>query len=108
MPASSVSLIAVEALETAGIAASLFETTNHPGTDVLVFGGADAVTEIQLKATESVSYVTAAMQEDPEITFAVTAEVAAQMGSEVVINTGIVNAALESAVTDTLFEDAVS
>jgi len=56
----------VEALETAGITASLFEATNHPVTDVLVFGGLDTVTEIQLKATDSVSYVTSAMQEDPE------------------------------------------
>lgn len=98
----------VEALETSGIAASLFEATNHPGTDVLVFGGVEAVSEIQLKGTDSVSYVTAAMQDDPEIAFAVTAEVAAQMGSEAVINTGIENAALESAVADTLFEESVS
>ncbi|MFG6659489.1 hypothetical protein [Sulfitobacter sp. 915] len=98
----------VEALETAGIGASLFEATNHPGTDVLVFGGAEAVSEIQLKATDSVSYVTAAMQEDPEIAFAVTTEVAAQMSSQVVIDTGIENAALESAVADTLFQEAVS
>jgi len=98
----------VEALETAGIAASLFEATNHPGTDVLVFGGVETVSEIQLKATDSVSYVTAAMQEDPEIAFAVTTEVAAQMSAEAVIDTGIENAALESAVSDTLFEEAVS
>ncbi|MBU2963048.1 hypothetical protein KO516_19875 [Citreicella sp. C3M06] len=97
-----------DALETGGIEASLFEHTNHPGTDVIVFGDIDAVTEIQLKATDSVSYVTAAMQDDPEIAFAVTSEVAAQIGSDVVIDAGIENAALESAVTDTLFEDAVS
>lgn len=98
----------VDALETSGIAASLFEATNHPGTDVMLFGGIDGGTEIQLKATDSVSYVTGAMEEDSEIVFAVTSEVAVQMGSDLVIDTGIENAALESAVTDTLFEDAVS
>jgi hypothetical protein len=98
----------VEALETAGITASLFEATNHPVTDVLVFGGLDTVTEIQLKATDSVSYVTSAMQEDPEIIFAVTSEVATVMGTDLVINTGIENAALEGAVSDTLFEEAFS
>lgn len=98
----------VEALETSGIAASLFEATNHAGTDVMLFGGVDAGTEIQLKATDSVSYVTGAMQDDPEIAFAVTSEVATEIGSDIVIDAGIENAALESAVMDTLFEDAVS
>lgn len=98
----------VESLKAAGIAASLFEATNHPGTDVMVFGGMGSVTEIQLKATDSVSYVTAALQEDPEIAFAVTSEVASQVGSHLVIDTGIENAALESAVADTLFEETMS
>src|SRR5690606_13125205 len=79
----------VEALEMSGIGASLFEATNHPGTDVLVFGGIDGVTEIQLKASDSVSYVTGSMQEDPEIAFAVTSEVASQIGAGLVIDTGI-------------------
>lgn len=98
----------VEALNSAGIAASLFEATNHPGTDVMVFGGLDSITEIQLKASDSVSYVTAAMQEDPGIAFAVTSEVAAQIGSHLVIDSGIENAALESAIADTLFEETMS
>jgi len=98
----------VEALEAAGTAASLFESTNHPGTDVLVFGGIDGVTEIQLKASDSVSYVTGAMQEDPEIAFAVTSEVASQIGADLVIDTGIENAALEAAVEEALFAEAIS
>ena len=98
----------VDALETSGIAASLFETTNHPGTDIMLFGGLDGTTEVQLKATDSVSYVTGAMEDDPEIAFAVTSEVATQMSADLVIDAGIENAALESAVTDTLFEETVS
>lgn len=98
----------VEALELSGIGASMFETTNHPGTDIMVFGGVDGVTEIQLKASDSVSYVTAAMQEDPETAFAVTSEVASMIGADLVINTGIENAALEAAVEDTLFAEVIS
>jgi hypothetical protein len=98
----------VEALELGGISASLFEATNHPGTDVLVFGGIDGATEIQLKASDSVSYVTGAMQEDPEIAFAVTSEVASRIGADLVIDTGIENAALEAAVEEALFAEAIS
>jgi hypothetical protein len=39
------------------------------------------------------------MQEDPEIIFAVTSEVATVMGTDLVINSGIENAELESAVS---------
>jgi hypothetical protein len=98
----------VESLEMSGIAASLFEATNHPGTDVLVFGGIDGVTEIQLKASDSVSYVTGAMQEDPETAFAVTSEVASQIGFDLVIDTGIENATLQAAVEEALFAEAIS
>ena len=98
----------VEALGADGIEASLFDATNHPGTDILVFGDIEGGTEIQLKATDSMNYVTGAMQEDPEIMFAVTSEVAAQIGSDQVIDTGIENAALENAVSETLFEESIS
>lgn len=93
----------VELLASEGIEAAMFEATNHPVTDVIVFGGLDGVSEIQLKATDSVSYVTAAMEADPEIVFAVTTEVAAEFGAGAVIDTGIENAALEQIVEDTLF-----
>ena len=98
----------VEVLGENGIEASLFDATNHPGTDILVFGGIEGGTEIQLKATDSMNYVTGAMQEDPEIMFAVTSEVAAQIDSDLVIDTGIENAALENTVSETLFEESIS
>ena len=98
----------VEVLGETGIEASLFDTTNHPGTDILVFGGIEGETEIQLKATDSINYVTRAMEEDPEITFAVTSEVAARIDSDLVIDTEIENAALESTVSETLFEESIS
>jgi len=98
----------VEVLEAQGIEAAMFEATNHPVTDIMVFGGLDGASEIQLKATDSVSYVTAAMEEDPEVAFAVTSEVAAALGAGMVIDSGIENAALERAVEETLFDEFVN
>ena len=98
----------VEALATQGIEAAMFEATNHPVTDIMVFGGLDGVSEIQLKASDSVSYVTAAMAEDPEVVFAVTSEIAAELGAGMVIDAGIENAALELAVGETLFGESVN
>lgn len=98
----------VEALEIQGIDAAMFEPTNHPEADIMVFGGLDGVSEIQLKATDSISYVTAAMEEDPEVVFAVTSEIAAELGTDAVIDAGIENAALELAVGETLFDETVN
>jgi len=98
----------VEALAVQGIETAMFEATNHPLTDIMVFSGLNGVVEIQLKATDSVSYVTAAMAEDPEIVFAVTSEIAAEIGLGIVIDAGIENAALELAVGDTLFNDTLN
>ncbi|WP_301591864.1 hypothetical protein [Sabulicella glaciei] len=98
----------VEALEAAGTHAAMFEATNHPVTDIMVFGGLNDVSEIQLKATDSVSYVTSAVNEHPEILFAVTSEVATKIGDAVVVNTGIENSALEQAIEEALFAEAVN
>lgn len=98
----------VEALAVQGIEAAIFDATNHPVTDIMVFGGLDGVSEIQLKATDSLSYVTAAMAEDSEVLFAVTSEIAAALGTDMVIDAGIENAALELAVGETLFGETVN
>lgn len=98
----------VESLMADGVEASLFEATNHPVTDVMVFGGLDGVSELQLKATDTLSYVTGAMQDDPDVLFAVTSEVASEIGPDILIDTGISNTALESAIEDTLFDEALS
>ncbi len=95
----------VEALAIQGIDAAMFEATNHPVTDIMVFGGLDGISEIQLKATDSVSYVVAAMAEDPEIVYAVTSEIASELGAGMVIDAGIENSALELAVGEALFSE---
>ncbi|WP_204353916.1 hypothetical protein [Yoonia maritima] len=98
----------VELLAIQGVEAAMFEATNHPITDIMVFDSLDGVSEFQLKATDSVSYVTAAMEADPEVTFVVTSEVAVELGTGIVIDAGIENAALELAIEDTLFGEFVN
>lgn len=97
----------VDILSDQGIEASLFAATNHPGTDVSLFEAGEAV-ELQLKATDSASYVEASMLANPDTPFVVTSEVAAQIDGQMVVDSGIENAALESAVSDTLFDEAVN
>lgn len=98
----------VRQLEGEGIEAATFETINHPVIDIEIADGFGAVSEVQLKATEDAYYVSSAMEQYPEVSFAVTSEVAADLEGYGVIDTGIENAALEEAVTDTLVGEAVN
>lgn len=93
----------VDLLATRGVEAQIFEATNHPIADITVLEGSDVASELQLKATDSVSYVTAAMEENPDIGFVVTSEIAAGMGSDLVVDSGIENAALDQAVGEALY-----
>src|SRR5690554_5357902 len=47
----------VDALATQGIEAQIFEATNHPITDLAILQDGEVINELQLKATDSVSYV---------------------------------------------------
>ncbi|WP_417689354.1 hypothetical protein [Pseudidiomarina sp.] len=98
----------VDSLEAQGITAELFGTTNHPGTDIHMLGDNGDIVELQLKATDSISYVNNAIADDPETAFVITSEVASQFDPNLVIDSGIENAALESAVSDTLMDEAVN
>ena len=93
----------VEKLEREGIHAEMFEATNHPLTDIAIFEDGEIVNELQLKATESVSYINATLNENPDIVIVATSEVAQKIGSDMVIDSGIEEAALESVISDTLF-----
>lgn len=93
----------VDLLTTQGIEAQIFEATNHPVADITVMDGSDVASELQLKATDSMSYVTAAMKENPDIGFVVTSEVAAGMGNDLVVDSGIENAVLDQAVGEALY-----
>ena len=92
----------------AGISAELFEATNHPISDITIFDDAGIGSEFQLKATDSVAYVNSTLAEHPDIPIVVTSEVAAHVDSELVIDSGISEAALEEAVSQTLTEDFVN
>ena len=63
------------------------------------------VDEFQLKATDSVDYIANALAEYPEVPIIVTTEVAGEIETDLVIDSGISETALEGAVSETLFEE---
>ncbi|GAB3285921.1 hypothetical protein [Parahaliea aestuarii] len=91
-----------------GVEAEIFEPTNHPVSDIAIFEDGEVIGELQLKATESASYVAAAIEENPDVGFVVTSEVSASMNNDAVIDSGIEEAALEEAVGNTLFEESLN
>jgi hypothetical protein len=91
-----------------GVDAELFSTTNHPITDLAIWDDDEIVDELQLKATDSISYIQATIAENPDITIVATSEVASNFDSETVIDAGIENAALDDAVSEALFEESIN
>jgi hypothetical protein len=91
-----------------GIDAELFSETNHPITDLAIWDDGELVNELQLKATDSISYIQATISDNPDITIVATSEVASNFDSETVIDAGIENVALEDAVSETLFDEAIN
>ena len=90
-----------------GYQAILAESATNPGWDIAVLGADDSVAEeIQLKATDSVSYVKAALERYPEINVATTEEVynslAMQGITDNLVNSGISNEELEQVVYEAL------
>lgn len=98
----------VELLAAQGTVAEVFEATNHPVTDIVIFDSENTLTEIQLKATDSISYVNATISENPDIEIVTTSEVASSFDPLVVTDSGIENTMLEQAVTDTLTAEFVN
>jgi hypothetical protein len=93
----------VESLEEIGIHASIFEETNHPITDISIFDdNGDVINELQLKATESVSYINEALAENPDVAIVATSEIANEIGSDMVIDSGISEALLEDSILETI------
>lgn len=62
----------------------------------------DVVVELQIKATNSVSYITSTLEKNPDIPIIATSEVASIMSSEMVIDSEISNAVLEETVIDVI------
>ncbi len=92
----------IEKLEIEGIQAEIFEATNYPVTDIAIIEDGEIVNELQLKATESVSYINATLEENPDIMIVATSEVASQMNNEMVINSGISESILEDSIIESI------
>lgn len=91
-----------EQLDAQGIDANIFSETNHPITDIYIMEDGEVINEMQLKATDSVSYIEETLQEHPDVEIVATSEVAAEVNSDMVIDSGIENSVLEDTVFDEL------
>jgi len=98
----------VDQLAAQGVEAQIFEATNHPVVDIAIFEDGEVVNELQLKATDSVSYINATLDEHPDVAIVATSEVASGMDSEMVIDSGIENSVLEEAVAETILSEVVN
>ncbi|HFU75521.1 MAG TPA: hypothetical protein ENK66_04670 [Arcobacter sp.] len=93
----------VQSLEAMGTHASVFEATNHPVTDISIFNdNGDVISELQLKATDSVGYINETLVENPDVAIVVTSEVASAMNNDMVIDSGIQNSVLDESITEVL------
>ena len=90
----------VERLQEEGVEAELFEEVNHPSSDIMILEEGDVVEELQLKATESPSYIQETLDSvGEEVTVVTTTEIAQEFPGKVV-DSGISEAVLEEAVVD--------
>ena len=92
----------MDKLEDEGVEAALFEHTNHPDTDIQIFEDGSAVEELQLKATDSESYINSTLVDNPDITIVATTEIASEFETEMVIDSEISNVVLEEMIVDTI------
>lgn len=95
-----------------GYEAVLAESVVNPGWDIaIVDADGFAVDELQMKATDSVDYVKAALEKYPDIEIVTTEEVYNSLVmrefADNVVNSGISNEELTSVVTEALDSDSV-
>lgn len=90
-------------LNDAGLKSALFEATNHPDADILIEIDGYLPLELQLKATDSVSYINQTLADNPDIAIITTSELADRVDSEMVLDSGIANAELDEIVYESLF-----
>lgn len=92
--------------------AQIAASATQPGWDIQILGDDGSVADaIQLKASESVSYVHHALERYPDTPILATHEVAVQMAHDGVLDSGILNGQLTDSVGDHLTDatsDAVS
>lgn len=79
-----------------GQTAVLANELSQPGWDLQIINDSgDSISELQLKATDSLSYVKNALERYPDIDVLTTSEVSDQLVSEMVISSDVPNAGLE-------------
>ena len=99
----------VQALNEQSMDAFLFDATNHPASDIFIVDDGEILGELQLKATDSIAYINDTIALNPDIPIITTSEVADSFDDiDMVIDSGIDNAALHEAVSSTLFEDTAT
>lgn len=96
-----------------GFSAELAESPTNPGWDIAIFGPDGAIKDaIQLKATDSVQYVSEAIEKYPQIDVVTTSEVHSHLimqdYADHVIDSGISDAAITSIVEGGLHEATAS
>lgn len=82
--------------------AALHPDLNNPGTDVAFTADGEVIREVQLKATDNVSYVNEHIEKYPEVEVLATEEVASKMAG--VESSGFTNEELESDVVNSFDE----
>ena len=92
-------MLYVDSVNSAGVEneAALHSEINYPGSDIVFSKNGEVCNEVQLKATDSVSYVNEHLEKYPNIDVVATEEVAAKMQG--VESSGFSNAALEQDVS---------
>lgn len=98
----------LEILTENGISAEIFDATNHPITDIAIMHDDVIIDELQLKATDSVSYINITLEENADVVIVSTSEVASSIDSVMVIDSGIDNSELTDVVAETLSGRVVS
>lgn len=100
----------VDNLNNHGLNAALFEATNHPASDLAIFNDDDEIiSEIQLKATDSVAYINDTLETYPDVPIIATSEVAQRFSDNpMVIDSGLDNSYLTDTVNSTLFDPDVA
>lgn len=89
-----------------GYSAQIANAANQPGWDIAIEGPNKEIVEvIQAKATDSVGYVVAALEQNPQIDVVTTEEVYSHLlmsgvSESMITNSGISNASLEDALAE--------
>lgn len=91
-----------------GIDADIFNSTNHPVTDIKIMQDDTIVSELQLKATDDISYIKTSLEENPDIVIVSTSEIAEKINTDMVIDSGIDNTELTAVVTEALSNDTTN